>query len=86
MLNFVDPVAFQRRYYQAGPKKREFYLDHQLKIKLRRCLSPNYLMMMAKIAQITTMRNTADILNLIFDGGITVDSVMHAVHELENLK
>lgn len=28
------------------------------------------------------MRNTADILNLIFDSGITADSVMHAVHEL----
>ncbi|MEE6684004.1 ISLre2 family transposase, partial [Limosilactobacillus reuteri] len=44
----------------------------------------HYLMMMAKIAQTTTMRNTADILNLVFDSGITADSVMHAVHELGN--
>ncbi|MCC4461011.1 ISLre2 family transposase, partial [Limosilactobacillus reuteri] len=78
------PVTFQRRYYQAGTKKREFYLDQQLKIKPRRRLSPHYLMMMAKIAQTTTMRNTADILNLVFDSGITADSVMHAVHELGN--
>ncbi|PTS23589.1 ISLre2 family transposase, partial [Limosilactobacillus reuteri] len=70
--------------YQAGTKKREFYLDQQLKIKPRRRLSPHYLMMMAKIAQTTTMRNTADILNLVFDSGITADSVMHAVHELGN--
>ncbi|MCC4474717.1 UPF0236 family transposase-like protein, partial [Limosilactobacillus reuteri] len=76
--------TFQRRYYQAGTKKREFYLDQQLKIKPRRRLSPHYLMMMAKIAQTTTMRNTADILNLVFDSGITADSVMHAVHELGN--
>ncbi|MCC4461898.1 UPF0236 family transposase-like protein, partial [Limosilactobacillus reuteri] len=79
--NFIfGPVTFQRRYYQAGTKKREFYLDQQLKIKPRRRLSPQYLMMMAKIAQTTTMRNTADILNLVFDSGITADSVMHAVH------
>lgn len=84
-LNFIfGPVTFQRRYYQAGTKKREFYLDQQLKIKPRRRLSPHYLMMMAKIAQTTTMRNTADILNLVFDSGITADSVMHAVHELGN--
>ncbi|MBD8088374.1 ISLre2 family transposase, partial [Limosilactobacillus sp. c11Ua_112_M] len=48
----------------------------------RRRLSPHYLMMMAKIAQTTTMRNTANILNLVFDSGITADLVMHAVHEL----
>ena len=84
-LNFIfGPVTFQRRYYQAGTKKREFYLDQQLKIKPRRRLSPHYLMMMAKIAQTTTRRNTADILNLVFDSGITADSVMHAVHELGN--
>ena len=84
-LNFIfGPVTFQRRYYQAGTKKREFYLDQQLKIKPRRRLSPHYLMMMAKIVQTTTMRNTADILNLVFDSGITADSVMHAVHELGN--
>ncbi|MBB1079278.1 UPF0236 family protein, partial [Limosilactobacillus sp. STM2_1] len=82
-LNFIfGPVTFQRRYYQVGSRKREFYLDQQLKIKPRRRLSPHYLMMMAKIAQTTTMRNTADILNLVFDSGITADSVMHAVHEL----
>lgn len=38
--------------------------------------------MMAKIAQTTTMRNTADILNMFFDSGISVDSVMQAVHQL----
>lgn len=38
--------------------------------------------MMAKIAQTTTMRNTADILNMFFDSGISVDSVMKAVHQL----
>ncbi|WP_263862790.1 UPF0236 family protein, partial [Limosilactobacillus reuteri] len=42
-LNFIfGPVTFQRRYYQAGTKKREFYLDQQLKIKPRRRLSPHY--------------------------------------------
>lgn len=82
-LNCIfGPVTFRRRYYQTGLGRHEFYLDRKLQLKPRRRLSPHYLMMMAKIAQTTTMRNTANILNLVFDSGITADSVMHAVHEL----
>lgn len=58
-----------------------FYLDKELAIETRRRLSPYYRQMMALVAQTTTMRNTATVLNLLFDSGVTVDSVMHAVHE-----
>ena len=75
------PVTFRRRYYDTGDRKL-FYLDEKLAIKSRRRLSPYYLMMMAEIAQTTTMRNTATVLNLLFDSWVTADSVMRAVHEL----
>ena len=78
-INFCfGPVTFQRRYY----KDQGFYLDNELKIKPRKRLSAYFTLMMAKIAQTTTMRNTADILNMFFDSGISVDSVMKAVHQL----
>lgn len=78
-INFCfGPVTFQRRYY----KDQGFYLDSELKIKPRKRLSSYFTLMMAKIAQTTTMRNTADILNMFFDSGISVDSVMQAVHQL----
>ena len=78
-INFCfGPVTFQRRYY----KDQGFYLDNELKIKPRKRLSSYFTLMMAKIAQTTTMRNTADILNMFFDSGISVDSVMKAVHQL----
>lgn len=78
-INFCfGPVTFQRRYY----KDQGFYLDNELKIKPRKRLSSYFTLMMAKIAQTTTMRNTANILNMFFDCGISVDSVMQAVHQL----
>lgn len=78
-INFYfGPVTFQRRYY----KSQGFYLDNELKIKPRKRLSSYFTLMMAKIAQTTTMRNTADILNMFFDSGISKDSVMQAVHQL----
>lgn len=78
-INFCfGPVTFQRRYY----KDQGFYLDNELKIKPRKRLSAYFTLMMAKIAQTTTMRNTANILNMFFDSGISVDSVMKAVHQL----
>lgn len=78
-INFCfGPVTFQRRYY----RDQGFYLDNELKIKPRKRLSSYFTLMMAKIAQTTTMRNTADILNMFFDSGISVDSVMKAVHQL----
>ena len=78
-INFCfGPVTFQRRYY----KDQGFYLDNELKIKPRKRLSSYFTLMMAKIAQTTTMRNTANILNMFFDSGISVDSVMKAVHQL----
>ena len=78
-INFCfGPVTFQRRYY----KEQGFYLDNELKIKPRKRLSSYFTLMMAKIAQTTTMRNTANILNMFFNSGISVDSVMKAVHQL----
>lgn len=72
------PVTFTRHYFRS----QGFSLDNQLKIKPRRRLSSFYEKMMAKVAQTTTMRNTANILNLLFDSGVTVDSVITAVHRL----
>lgn len=39
-------------------------------------------MMIAKVAQVTTMRTTAMIINLIFNSGVTVDSLIKIVHRL----
>lgn len=64
------PVTFNRRY------------DQELKIPPCKRLSVYYSMMIAKVAQVTTMRNTAMIINLIFNSGVTVDSVMKIVHRL----
>lgn len=72
------PVTFNRRYYQG----QGFALDQELKITPRKRLSAYYSMMIAKVAQVTTMRNTAMIINLIFNSGVTVDSVMKIVHRL----
>lgn len=78
-INFCfGPVTFQRRYYQG----LGFYLDHHLKIKPRRRLSAYLRLMMAKLGQVTTMRNAAMALNLLFDSGISANSVMEAIHEL----
>lgn len=76
------PVTFNRRYYKADDQQMMFYLDKELAIE---ALSPYYRLMMTLVAQTTTMRNTATILNLLFNSGVTVDSVMHAVHELGTL-
>lgn len=76
------PVTFNRRYYKTDDQQMMFYLDQELAIEARRRLSPYYRLMMTLVAQTTTMRNTATVLNLLFDSGVTVDSVMRAVHEL----
>lgn len=75
-------VTFNRRYYKTDDQQMMFYLDQELAIEARRRLSPYYRKMMALVAQTTTMRNTATVLNLLFNSGVTVDSVMHAVHEI----
>lgn len=69
-------VTFSRRYYQH----QGFMLDQELNITPRKRLSAYYAMMIAKVAQVTTMRNTAMVINLIFNSGVTVDSVMNIVH------
>ena len=66
-------VTFSRRYYQH----QGFMLDQELNITPRKRLSAYYAMMIAKVAQVTTMRNTAMVINLIFNSGVTVDSVMN---------
>lgn len=78
-INFCfGPVNFKRRYYQ----RLGFYLDQHLKISPRCRLSAYLRLMMAKLGQATTMRNAAMSLNLLFDSGISANSVMKAVHEL----
>lgn len=78
-INFCfGPVTFKRRYYN----QHKFKLDQRLKIQKLQRLSAYYSLLMAKVAQVTTMRNTAMVINLLFDSGVTVDSVMKAAHRL----
>lgn len=82
-INFAfGPVTFKRRYCRCSATECQFHLDQALGIASRSRQSPYYLMMMAKLGQATTMRNAAMALNLIFDNGVTHDTVMRAVHQL----
>ena len=82
-VNFAfGPVTFKRRYYCDSRGRGHFALDERLKLVRRKRVSPGLRMMMAKVCQVTTMRNTADVINLLLGSGVSVNAVMTAVHEL----
>ncbi|WP_267865250.1 UPF0236 family transposase-like protein [Limosilactobacillus reuteri] len=82
-VNFTfGPVTFKRRYYYDEKGQGHFLLDERLKLAGRKRISPFLRMAIAKVAQVTTMRNTADVINLLFNAGVSTNAVMTAVHEL----
>lgn len=74
-------ITFKRRYY-LGTDGGYFLLDRSLKIDKYKRFSPYLKQLMAKIGQLTTMRNTAQVINVAYQSDISVDAVMKAIHEL----
>lgn len=74
-------VTFKRRYY-LGENGGYFLLDRSLKIDKYKRFSPYLKQLMAKIGQLTTMRNTAQVINVAYQSDISADAVMKAIHEL----
>ena len=78
IVTVFGPVTFKRhRYKEAG-----YALDKKLQIEPHKAVSGYLQLLMAKLAAKTTMRNAADTLNELLHCGISVNSVMKAVHSL----
>lgn len=77
------PVTFRRRVYCDEQGQSYFKLDQFFQIEHHKRLSPYLRLMMAEIGQVTTMRNTAQILGLVCPSSqVSANSVMTAVHQL----
>ena len=78
IMTVMGPVNFKRhRYVGEG-----YALDKELELVANQAMSGYLQLLMAKVAQRTTMRNTADTINTLLNCGISVGAVEKAVHTL----
>jgi hypothetical protein len=73
------PVKFRRRRYKRENGSLYFPLDERLQFKQRKQLTPYFIAVMAELAQLTTMRNAAHVLNRVSGTDISAQSVNNAV-------
>ena len=75
-INFVfGEVGFKRRYYLCPDGKKVFLLEKKLKLEGKKRLSPYLRSVIASLSQTTTMRNTANVINLLTHNSISAWSV-----------
>ena len=75
-INFAfGEVGFKRRYYLYPDGKKGFLLDKKLKLEGKKRLSPYLRSVIASLSQTTTMRNTANVINLLTHNSISAWSV-----------
>ncbi|BAP85836.1 ISLho1 transposase [Paucilactobacillus hokkaidonensis JCM 18461] len=85
-INFMfGAVSFERRCYRKTDGTNYFPLDTHLKLASRKRFSPYFKSVVSKIGQMTTMRNTADMINLASQTDISAWAVDKIVREMADI-
>jgi len=81
-INFLfGPVTFKRRRYRDKDGNYYFALDQLLKIEARKRLSPYFVSVLAELGQMTTLRNTAEFVNLLTLTDVSPWTVSEAIRK-----